>query len=124
MMMNESFRMSSLRGMLSLSPRRGAYWSKIQDMVVDAPWWRVGIDLTGRHPLSRIGNYCILTYLDHFTKLSEDYPIPNKKVDTIWRVLVGESFPRFGVPIQILTDQGRQFNNRLMKGLSEVYRMD
>ena len=54
------------------APRQG----RRQDMVVGAPWERVGMDLTGRHPRSWRGNYYILTYLDHFTKFAEAYPIP------------------------------------------------
>ena len=93
-------------------------------MVVGAPWERVGMDLTGKHPRSRRGSYYILTYLDHFTKFAEAYPIPNKEAETICRVLVEEIFPRFGVPIQLLRDQGREFDNPLMKGLSAVYGID
>ena len=39
------------------APRQG----KMQDMIVGAPWKRVGMDLTGRHPHSRRRNYYILT---------------------------------------------------------------
>ena len=72
----------------------------MQDMAVGVPWERVVMDLTGRHPRSRRGNYYILTYLDHFTKLAEAYPIPDKEAETICRVLVEEINPRFGFPIQ------------------------
>ena len=78
----------------------------MQDMAVGASWERVGIDLSGKQPRSRRGNYYILTYLDHFTKFAEAYPIPNKDAETIFRVLVEEIVPRFRVPIQLLTDQG------------------
>ena len=103
----------------SAAPRQG----KMQHMVAGSPWERVGMDLTGKHSRSRRHNYYILTYLDHFTKFAEAYPIPNKEAETICRVLVEEIFPRFGVPIQ-LTDQGREFHNRLMEDLSEVYGID
>ena len=51
----------------------------MMDMVVDAPWERVEMNLTGKHPRSRWGNYYILTYLDHFTKFAKAYHIPNKE---------------------------------------------
>ena len=82
------------------------------------------MDLTGKHPSTRRSNYYILTYLDHFTKVAQAYPIPNKEAGTNCRVLVEEIFPRFEVPIQLFTDQGREFDNRLMKDLSEVYGID
>ena len=79
--------------------------SALQDLTVGAPWERIGIDLTGRHPRSRRGNYYILTYVDHFTKFAEALPIPNKEAATVCTVLVEQVFPRFGTPIQILSDQ-------------------
>ena len=93
----------------------------MQHMVAGSPWERVGMDLTDKHPRSLRGNYYILTYLDHFTKFAEAYLIPNKEAETICRVLVEEIFPRFGVSIQLLTNQGREFDNQLMKGISDVY---
>ena len=93
-------------------------------MAVGATWERVRMDLTGKHPRSRRDNYYIFTYVDHFTKFAEAYPIPNKEAVTICRVLVEEIIPRLGVPIQLLTDQGREFDNQMTKGLSEVYGID
>ena len=94
--------------------------SALQDLTVGAPWERIGIDLTRRHPRSRRGNNYILTYVDHFTKFAEALPIPNKEAATVCTVLVEQVFPRFGTPIQILSDQGKEFDNRLMRGLCEV----
>ena len=79
-------------------PRRQ---SPLQKMTVGAPWERVRIDLTRKHPRSRRGNYYILTYIDYFTKWAEAYPIPNKKAFTVCRLLVEEIFPRYGVPLQV-----------------------
>ena len=73
------------------------------------------MDLTGRHPHSRRGNYYIRMYLDHFTKFAEAYTIPNKDAETICQVLVDEIIPRFGVPIQLVTNQCQDFNNILIK---------
>ena len=72
------------------------------------------MNVSGRHTRSRRGNYYILTYLDHFTMFAEVYPITNKEVKTICRVLVEEIFPRYGAPIQLLTDHGREFDNLLI----------
>ena len=74
------------------APRQG----RIHDMVVGVSWTKGGMDLTGRHPRSRRGNYYILAYLDHFTKFTQAYAIPNKEAETICCVLVEEIFPQFG----------------------------
>ena len=75
-------------------------------------------------PRSRRGKYYLLTYLDHFTKFAEAVPIPNKEAETVCRVLAEELFPRFGAPLQLLTNQGREFENRLVRGLSTIYGVD
>ena len=93
-------------------------------MSVGAPWERIGIDLTGIHPRSRRGNCYFLTYVDHFTKFAEAFPIPNKEAVTVARVLVEQVFPRFGIPIQILGDQGKEFDNNLLNGLCDVLGID
>ena len=98
--------------------------SALQDLTVGAPWERIGIDLTGRHPRSRRGNYYILTYVDHFTKFAEALPIPNKEAATVCTVLVEQVFPPFGTPIQILSDRGKEFDNTLMRGLCEGLGID
>ena len=59
----------------------------LQDMSVGVSWERIGIDLTGRHPRSRKGNYYLLTYIDYFTKFAEVFAIPNKEAETVCRVL-------------------------------------
>ena len=56
--------------------------------------------------------------------IADAYHIPNKEAVTICRVLIEEIIPRFGVLIQLLTDKGREFDNRLMKALSDVYVID
>ena len=40
------------------------------------------------------------------------------------RVLVEEIFPRYGVPIQVISDQGRKFDNRLVKVVCQVMEAD
>ena len=47
-------------------------------------------------------------------KFTEVYAIPNKNTETVCRVLSEEVFPRYGVPLQVVTDQGRDFSNRLL----------
>ena len=74
--------------------------------------------------MSRRGNYFIMMYVDHFTKFAEALPIPNKEAATVCTVLVEQVFPRFGTAIQILSDQGKEFDNRLMRGLCEVLGID
>ena len=88
--------------------------TKLQEMVVGDIFERVGIDLTGPHPRSRKGNVFILTYIDHFSKWAEAIPLPNKETITVAKALIDNVFTRLGHPLQILSDQGREFDNALM----------
>ena len=40
------------------------------------------------------------------------------------RLLVEEIFPMYGVPLQVISDQGREFDNWLVKGVCEIMRAD
>ena len=37
------------------------------------------------------------------------------KTETICRVLAEDVFPRYVVPLQVVTDQGREFDNRILR---------
>ena len=57
------------------------------------------------------------TPADYFSKWTEAFPIKNKCADTVADVLVKKSILRFGMPLVIHSDQGREFENGLMKSL-------
>jgi len=91
--------------------------SALQQMVVGAPFERVGIDLTGPHPRSQNGFIYILTYVDHFSKWAEAVPLRNKETATAADALVDKIFTRIGLPLQLLSDQGKEFDSCLMHEL-------
>ena len=92
-------------------PKRQGF---LQPTVVGEPLERLAIDLTGPHPTSRSSNVYILTVLDLFTKRAEAIPLRNKEAVTMARALSDVVFPRIGLPIQLLSDNGREFENALM----------
>jgi hypothetical protein len=82
---------------------------------VGAPFERVGIDIAGPFPQSDRGNRCLLLAMVYFTKWPEVYPIPNQEASTVADALVTNFFCRFGVPRELHSDQGRNFESRLMQ---------
>ena len=60
------------------------------------------------------GYHYILVIADYFSKWTEAFPIKNKCADTVADVLV---ILRFGMPLVMHSDQGREFENGLMKSL-------
>ena len=82
-----------------------------------APMDRVMIDVLG--PLSKTprGNSIILMLIDQFTKWVECYPLPDQSAELIAKTLVDEFFSRFGLPLEIHTDQGSNFVGNLFTTL-------
>lgn len=77
------------------------------------------MDIVGPLPISE-GKRYLLTIVDRFSRWPEAYPIDDINTKTIARIFVQEYVSRFGVPNEITTDQGTQFESRLFKELLEV----
>ena len=57
----------------------------------------------------------ILVIADYLSKWTEAFPMKNKCADTVADILVENIILRFGMPLVIHSDQGREFENGLMK---------
>jgi hypothetical protein len=87
---------------------------------VGYPMDRVALDVMGPLPTTRQGNNYILVIGDHFTRWIEAYPIPNQQAPTIAQYLVHQFVARFGTPLEIHTDQGRNFESGLFRELCRL----
>ena len=96
-------------------PRRAA----LQPIIAGTAFERLSIDLTGPHHKSSRGHVYILTCTDPFTKWVEAFPLRNKEAETVAKVLVEQVFTRFGVPIALLSDQGKEVDGNIMRELSD-----
>jgi hypothetical protein len=84
---------------------------------VDSPNYRIHIDLFGPLKTSEHGNKMILCITDAFTKYAEVVAIPDKTAETVANELMVQWFCRFGTPVQIHSDNGKEFVNKLSKEL-------
>jgi hypothetical protein len=91
------------------APRQGL----LQAAPVGEPWERISIDITGPHPPSRNGNRYILTAMDMFSKWAEAWPIRNHEAVTVARILSDQLFARFGIPAQLLSVRGPEFEGQV-----------
>ncbi|GFV96342.1 retrovirus-related Pol polyprotein from transposon 412 [Trichonephila clavipes] len=93
---------------------------RLQLYNVGAPFERIAFDILGPLWRSSDGNNNILVVMDYFTKWPEAYPIPEQEASTIAEVLVQHWISRFGVPLQLHTDRGRNFDSAVCKRLCEI----
>ncbi|KAK3740430.1 hypothetical protein QZH41_004597 [Actinostola sp. cb2023] len=82
---------------------------------VGAPMERVALDVLGPLAESDNSNKYVLVVADYFTKWKEAYAIPNQEAVTVTTKVVDEFVARFGVPLQIHSDQGRNFEYAVYK---------
>ena len=88
------------------------------------PMERVGIDVMGPFPVTKAGNKCILVVGDYATKWLEAYPLPDHKAATVATCLVNNFISRFGIPRQIHSDQGRDFESSLFSQMCQFLGID
>jgi histidinol phosphatase-like PHP family hydrolase len=93
--------------------------SVIQNIPVGGRFDHVHIDLVGPLPPSE-GQVYLLTMIDRGTRWTEAEPIPNAEAATVARAFYKTWIARFGVPLQLTCDQGRQFESRLFRSLSKM----
>ncbi|CAK1590660.1 unnamed protein product [Parnassius mnemosyne] len=87
---------------------------------VGAPWERIAIDVAGPFPETESGNKYFMVVMDYFTKWPEVFAISNQEASTVADKLVHEVFCRFGVPLEIHSDQGRNFESQIFQETCRV----
>ena len=83
------------------------------------PWKRIAVDVL-EVPMNSEGNRYILVIQDYFTKWMEAFPMPDQKSDRIVRLL-NNLFCRLGIPEELHSDQGRNFESALLSGLCSAF---
>ena len=75
----------------------------------------VGMDLVGPLPITERKNKYMLTITDYWTRWCEAVPIPDKESATVASAFMSTWVVRYGCPLSILSDQGREFDSNLFK---------
>ena len=96
----------------------------LNPMLVGEPFERVSIDITGPHPRSVKGHVFLLTVMDSCTKWAEAIPLRNHTAPTVAKALMTHVFARFGMPLQLLSDRGPEFESELFQELCRWMEID
>ena len=94
--------------------------AKLVTHQVGAPWERMAVDVAGPFPPTKAGNRFILVVQDYFTKWIEIHSMPDQTADTVADFLVNQVFARFGVCLELHSDQGPNFESALIQQVCQL----
>uniref|UniRef100_A0A8C6L5C7 Gypsy retrotransposon integrase-like protein 1 n=1 Tax=Nothobranchius furzeri TaxID=105023 RepID=A0A8C6L5C7_NOTFU len=86
----------------------------IQSIQAHRPFQFVCTDIT-ELPLTSKGNRYGLVVQDHFTKYVNAFPMHDQRAQTVAELLYERFMPEHGVPEELFSDQGRQFESEIMQ---------
>ena len=76
------------------------------------PFAKMALDLTGPYPTTMSGNRYIVSFIDIYSGWPEAYAVPDKAAYRIVHLILEGIFPRFGCPLEIVSDNGTENVNR------------
>ena len=91
-----------------------------QQFNVGAPLERVALDILGPLPETYNGNRYISVISDYFSRWGEAFGMSDQEASTVTDCLLQGFVSRFGVPSQIYSDQGAQFESNLFQALCRI----
>lgn len=86
----------------------------MQQRIVGAQF-EITIDIAGWFPKSEKGNRYLLPVTDYFTQWPQVHATPDQQAPTVVNALENKFFYRFGVLRELHSDQGRNFERRLLQ---------
>ena len=84
-----------------------------------SPFEVTSMDIMGPYLVTPRKNKYLLTFIDHFSKWVEAYPIPDITAETCVRVY-SQILTRHGAGSTLITDQGRSFMSAFFKETCKI----
>ena len=85
-----------------------------------APWDSLSIDVL-KLPLTENGHQYLLVCVDSFSRFTILVPLKDKSARSIARALIDEVICRYSAPRVLLSDNGTEFNNQILKAVCESF---
>ena len=104
------------------NPSRAAK-APLQPHYSGAPFEKIAIDIL-EVPVSDRGNKFIVVIGDYFSKWAEAFPLKNHTAQVVAEILIDQFISRFGAPAQLHSDQGPEFESRLISELCKLLNID
>uniref|UniRef100_A0A3Q3MR96 Integrase catalytic domain-containing protein n=1 Tax=Labrus bergylta TaxID=56723 RepID=A0A3Q3MR96_9LABR len=70
-------------------------------------------------PLTSQGHKYVLVVQDHFTKYVNAFPMSDQKATTVGKLLCERYIPEHGVPEELFSDQGRQYESEIVQTICQ-----
>ncbi|VDI26371.1 Hypothetical predicted protein [Mytilus galloprovincialis] len=87
----------------------------MKSYVVGDPFERIATDIAGPFPITDNKNRYILVVGDYFSKLTKAYAMQDIQAKTVANIIFRASIKRYGCPIEVHSDQGKQYESALFK---------
>ena len=88
----------------------------LKPYVAGYPMERFHVDILGPfHPATSRGNMVIMVCTDSFTKYAVAVPLPHHQAELVANTLVEKVYLHLGIPDELHTDQGTDFESNLFK---------
>ena len=78
------------------------------------------MDVLGPLPITLSGNKYSLVVDNCFTKWVEVFPLKNIRAKTIAEIFLSQVMLRHGIPMEVYTDQGKNFEFRIFRELLQL----
>jgi len=95
--------------------------------VLSSPWsfFMWGLDMIGKiEPKALNGHRFILVAIDYFTKWVEAASYANVTKQVVVKFIKNQIICHYGVPNKIITDNGTNLNNKMMKELCDDFKIE
>ena len=79
------------------------------------PFAKIGLDVSGPYPKTLSGNKYIIGFVDWYSGWPEAFAVPDKTAETVAHLVIDEIIPRHSTPLQIVSDNGSENVNKVMK---------